>query len=401
MIKNFKHLVYALTLLSQPFFWGICSMLNYDYEGVSSGSIFVVYLLSLFFLTILFIGIDLMNRSVKFNKLILVVPLFFTICYFIDNMLSGGEIAEWTKKSYLFFMLFGVSGSLIGATLPFSSVGLLYKYVDLITFIIGIGFIRSIPKMMLVGGMIDGYQDISYLSALSFCFILYGFLSNNQNRLFFFKNYAIRLISILVGIANIVSVLASGGRGGAVLLIIGSLVICFTFVEKKNMMKVIFFHIPVLIVLLLFGARLIGSSALSSILSNGMERAFSYIDSGGIDMSQTSNRDLTYGEAWARIKAEPLYGSGIFRTIGEYGYPHNIFIEMWESAGLLYLIFWIFIFKKSFINYSSLVKDNKDFYSLLPLFLYPSIFLLFSGSYLMTCTFWFTITFLLSYKSKI
>lgn len=131
-----------------------------------------------------------------------------------------------------------------------------------------------------------------------------------------------------------------------------------------------------------------------------MDRAFSYISSSGIDMAQTSNRDIVFELAQKNIEANLYTGYGIFHTIGAFGYPHNIFLEILEGGGIFYFAFWIIILIISIKRAYFIIKIERNLLFLVPLFIYPSVNLLFSGSYLMTGMFWFVLVFVLIYKPQ-
>ena len=131
-----------------------------------------------------------------------------------------------------------------------------------------------------------------------------------------------------------------------------------------------------------------------------MDRAFSYISSSGIDMAQTSNRDIVFELAQKNIEANRYTGYGIFHTIGAFGYPHNIFLEILEGGGIFYFAFWIIILIISIKRAYFIIKIERNLLFLVPLFIYPFVNLLFSGSYLMTGMFWFVLVFVLIYKPQ-
>ena len=398
-IKESRYFIYSATLLSQPLFWGMCSLLGTEYDPESSGSFFVMYLVGLFGLTVLFSLKDIkFSRLSKWQWYLVGLVFFYFFCYIFDYYLNGGDKYLWTQKTFIFFGLFGISGLIIGTVASQNDMSGFYKHLDFLTFIIGVGFIRSLPKMMYAGGIIKGYQDISYLCALSFGFILYSFLSNREDRYFLFRLKIFKPVSLLVAILMIICVLASGGRGGAVLLIIEMLVCSLLFVSRKNIIRTVFLYIPLVFLGIYLVAEGVNNSALKGVLDVGIDRAFSYLSFGGIDMSETSNRDLTYGEAWQRIIQNPLVGTGVFKTVGKFGYPHNFFIEILESGGALLLLWWLFMIKRCFSNFKHLLSTNIGDTYLIPLILYPSTFLLFSGSYLMCCTFWFSLSVLFPMK---
>ena len=137
--------------------------------------------------------------------------------------------------------------------------------------------------------------------------------------------------------------------------------------------------------------------------TKGMERSFSYVsDSGAIDMSQTSERDVVYQGLFQLIDNMPLNGYGFFhlyevcqRSIQQH-YPHNIFFEVLLQGG--YLLFFVFcviyaIFLKKIFN--TIILHNKSI-CVLPLITYPLIELLFSGTYIKSALFWFVVIYILN-----
>ena len=113
-----------------------------------------------------------------------------------------------------------------------------------------------------------------------------------------------------------------------------------------------------------------------------------------------SNRDIVFELAQKNIEANLYTGYGIFHTIGAFGYPHNIFLEILEGGGIFYFAFWIIILIISIKRAYFIIKIERNLLFLVPLFIYPSVNLLFSGSYLMTGMFWFVLVFVLIYKPQ-
>ena len=192
----------------------------------------------------------------------------------------------------------------------------------------------------------------------------------------------------------------SGGRGGVVFLFALAGLISLIFVKKRNIFKVLFFVLPLGLLGVVIIFDLVQNSVLENTFNRGMDRAFSYISSSGIDMAQTSNRDIVFELAQKNIEANLYTGYGIFHTIGAFGYPHNIFLEILEGGGIFYFAFWIIILIISIKRAYFIIKIERNLLFLVPLFIYPSVNLLFSGSYLMTGMFWFVLVFVLIYKPQ-
>ncbi|WP_202589711.1 hypothetical protein, partial [Bacteroides thetaiotaomicron] len=86
-------------------------------------------------------------------------------------------------------LFFSLSPMLIASLIAKNnSIEGMYKYLDVILIILGIGMIARLPKMMMLGELIEGYNGISYQSALAFGAIYYGLLSKREDRFKFLKN---------------------------------------------------------------------------------------------------------------------------------------------------------------------------------------------------------------------
>lgn len=396
-LYKLKCWVYPFSFLGAEMFSAFCGITGYKQE--EGDILYLYYMISLFALTMILIIHDIFILGKPFSKTVLLIPIIFTICYFSD-ISSESPPLEWTKKSYRFFLLFSLPPMFIASLIAKNrSIERMYKYLDVVLIILGIGMIAKLPEMM-IGGFIDGYNNISYQSALAFGFIYYGLLSKREDRFKFLNNKLFKLVSIVMCVLLLLTSLSSGGRGGVVFLFALAAFISFTFIKKRNIFRVLFFVVPLGLIGTAILSNLVQNSALENTLKRGIDRAFSYISSSGIDMTQTSNRDIVYELARKNIEENPYTGHGVFHTIGSYGYPHNIFLEILEGGGIFYFAFWIIILiicmKKAYFA----IKIEQNLLFLVPLFMYPCINLLFSGSYLMNSVFWFSIIFILVCKPQ-
>lgn len=397
-LYKLKCWVYPFSFLGAEMFSAFCGITGYKQE--EGDTLYLYYMISLFALSMILIIHDIFILDKPFSKTVLLIPIIFTICYFSD-ISSESPPLEWTKKSYQFFLFFSLPPMLIASLIAKNkSIERMYKYLDVILIILGIGMIAKLPEMMMLGGFIDGYNNISYQSALAFGFIYYGLLSKREDKFKFLNNKLFKLVSIVMCVLLLLTSLSSGGRGGVVFLFALAAFISFTFIKKRNIFRVLFFVVPLGLIGTAILSNLVQNSALENTLKRGIDRAFSYISSSGIDMTQTSNRDIVYELARKNIEENPYTGHGVFHTIGSYGYPHNIFLEILEGGGIFYFAFWIIILiicmKKAYFA----IKIEQNLLFLVPLFMYPCVNLLFSGSYLMNSVFWFTLVFVLIYKPQ-
>lgn len=397
-LYKLKCWIYPLSFLGAEMFSAFCGIAGYKQEEGST--LYLYYMISLFTLSMILVMHDIFILGKPFSKTVLLIPIIFTVCYFSD-ISSESSPLEWTKKSYQFFLFFSLPPMLIASLIAKNkNIESLYKYLDVILIILGIGMIAKLPRMMMLGEFIEGYNNISYQSALAFGFIYYGLLSKREDRFKFLKTKLFKLISIGMCVLLPLTSLSSGGRGGVVFLFALAGIISFIFVKKRNIFKVLFFVVPLGLLGITILSNLVQNPALINTLNRGMDRAFSYISSSGIDMTQTSNRDIVYELAQKNIEANPYSGYGIFHTIGSFGYPHNIFLEILEGGGIFYFAFWIIILIIGIKRAFFIIKRERNLLFLMPLFMYPCINLLFSGSYLMNGVFWFTLVFVLIYKPQ-
>lgn len=391
-MEKLKYLFYPATLLGAELYSAYCGITRHQQN---EGDIYYLYfMIFLFLVSISLIFHDLFVKKKKFDKWVIAIPMLYTLLYYFDCTFENPPL-EWTSKSYQFFLFFCIPPIFIASILGNRGLNLtnFLKILDIYIIIIGIGMISYLPVMILAGGMIKGYLNISYQAALAFGYLYYNILNRPSERYGVLNSKAGRVISIFMCILLFLTCISSGGRGGAILLILFIILISCKYTNKSNMIKVAALYIPILLLTIYITSEIIGQSVLSTIFENGFQRIFSYLTTNGIDMSQTSNRDEAYELALKHIEDNIVLGNGIFHTIGKYGYPHNIFLEILEGGGIFYLTLWIVILfqsAKSFII--NTFKRNKSF-ALFPLMLYPCVMLLFSGSYIMTGLFWFFVVF--------
>lgn len=112
-------------------------------------------------------------------------------------------------------------------------------------------------------------------------------------------------------VANAGICIIGGGRGGAVLLVI-NLIISSTVIFRKKIWKVIILSTIIFASFYyLLSLPILTNNMISEMFTKGMERSFSYInDSGSIDMSQTSERDVVYQGLFQLIDNMPINGYG-------------------------------------------------------------------------------------------
>jgi O-antigen ligase len=391
-IDKLKYVIYSFSFLGAEMYSAYCSLTDHIQE--IGDSTYLMYMIALFVLSCLFILRDIANGA-RIAPLSIIIPLIYTFFYLYDIFSEHPQL-DWTTKSYIFFIFFNIPKMLIaGIFLSNGTDKYFYKYFELVVLLLGLAMILYLPRMALSSGIIEGYNNISYQSALSFGVVFYGIVTSNTNRFLIFTTKTYKILSVCICVLLAICTLSSGGRGGVVLLIAEFVVISLVCIKKSKVVGLLLCLIPIWII----ATNIVSNnSSMNRALNVGMNRAFEYISGGSIDMKKTSNRDLSFEIAKENISKNPITGVGIFHAVGAYGYPHNIFLEILEGGGIIYFLIWIYVILKCVKNGLRRFKSDTETSYLLPLILYPNVMLLFSSSYLFTGLFWFTIIYLYSNK---
>jgi len=202
-------------------------------------------------------------------------------------------------------------------------------------------------------------------------------------------------------LVQIIGVFLTGGRGGAVLLIIYSLYIFLTVMKSRqsfNKIKFIAFVSFLIISLSLLIPQLLENALFYS----RFRRVFEFLSiDGGINWAGTSNRDIVYMNAIELIKNELFFGYGLFGFWDISGYPHNIILEILLNGGVLYLLIAIIVLIIFYRNIRLLIRYDAKYRIIAILALYPFVQLMFSGSYMTSSEFWFVLSLVISkYTTK-
>ncbi|MFV0210962.1 O-antigen ligase family protein, partial [Empedobacter falsenii] len=205
-------------------------------------------------------------------------------------------------------------------------------------------------------------NDESILSPLSVAYsgalntsLLIPYISSN------FKNSSIiKKIYLLINLIISILLFVLGSTRGALVVVFLSLL--FFVFTKKGYKKILYimYSIP-LVLLFLFMVNSTGSSLLDRVNST-------------IETNDTSGRDYLWKEAMAEFYKYPLIG-GRIEVSGIY--PHNLFIEILMSTGVIGIILFILLFFNSIKN----VKINNDTIYIYIILINGLFFNMFSGSF--------------------
>lgn len=385
-----RALVYIFYLFLTPIFFCFCSLLGIDYSGAEDSNLFkYVYIAADAIVVVLF----LQSVFVKGGRISLRVLLVFLVLLIIsvDYLFSQGT----TLQAYIFRTF--IAESVIAAFIAIDVSGRqllmsMVKWLDVVMLLISIFAAINIPRL-LVGmaiGVGEMVQALAYFSAvgfsINFFLLLFG---KNYQRFSFASSSVYQIICSILLVVQIVSCLVSGGRGGAVLLIVSFFVLLFLW-SKNNSGSKNKFLVYSIIVLGLLIVPFILPNNISSMINSGMERTFSYLNDGGIDMSQTSNRDIFYTESIKIIEEKNVLGWGFWGYISRANLiPHNLFLETMLQGGIIYTFFVSVFLIALFIKLIRAVRRDSRYIVIVTIALYPFVQLMFSGSYIMTPLFWF------------
>ncbi len=399
-----KYLIYTATIYINFFFSPILALMGRRHE-IESGDNTWALTVGFAFIISMFFSLKslLTKKTLHYGKNLLLFPiLFFVFAFIFEEMLPlSGNIGYPISKWFIFSVLYVWPAVFIAIDVATeNSLDQMYKWVDMLAVLISLGMVPTLMSLELGTRMNmagDSYNAIAYMGAFAVGILLYGIVSPYQElrfKIFQLKSY--KILSVVFILINVAAVFISGGRGGALLLILNVIICLFTFNRsgKEIIKKTLFAVIALALFIFVFG-RFLNAYGLSDFFEMGIERTFSYISGGSIDMSETSDRDEVYKAAFENISNYPILGQGVFRTMSMYGgYPHNFFLEILVDGGIVYLIFWLF-YLIFFMNiFRRTIRKNPAKRYLLIFATLPFLSLLFSGTYTNDSYLWFVLAYI-------
>ncbi|MBR6648909.1 MAG: hypothetical protein IKL29_05995, partial [Bacteroidaceae bacterium] len=293
-------LIFIITLSINAIFISLTVILGYTGDGISSLYAPIVMLFSL--ISIAFITIyELFNKNkkAKGSKMLYFFPLLFVFFYIIDSITTPYSNQASSLSQFLSSVSYATSGIYIATfSYRYSKIDSLLKSFNIIMIIITVAIALAIPETIFLNVVSFGtgsYQTLAYFSAFSYGINLYGILSKNKALKYKFQETTIyKSLSIVMLFIQITGVFISGGRGGAVLLFINTFVL-FYILSRHNIKKVlmfILFFVPATYIVFSYA-----SPQLVSMIESRSERTFSYVGDEGLDLSETSGRDIVYSAA--------------------------------------------------------------------------------------------------------
>lgn len=416
MRTSIANFLLTLSLFASTVFFLIIPLFGLSYLGSEDSPLYMITIVSLSLFSMSYIiAYEFSNSKKAFGT---ILPYFFPIVVLLIYIIESALYMDMGKLSLkmlnLFFANSVPSIFIANYVCRYNKLGEILKNFEIIAIFSSIGLIYSLPSMYMmvdydtsIGGG-GGHQTISYGGAICFCyFFINTFGSNTQYRYHFLCNKIIYVIEIVLMVATAGICIIGGGRGGAVLLVTNLILSSIIIFRKYIWRTIILSTLIVGLFYFLFSLPLFSDNMISEMFTKGMERSFSYIsDTGSIDMSQTSERDVVYQGLFKLIDNMPINGYGFFhlyevceRTIQQH-YPHNIFFEMLLQGGYLLFMVICFFFVRFINNLYNFLKISDMSACVLPFITYPLVELLFSGTYIKSALFWFTIVYIFNYKKN-
>lgn len=392
-----NELIYLLCIYRYIIFFSFNAIVGNIYEGSENSNAFIIFTASIDIIAMLLIAIDLVLKRQKLSIKYLLLG-FFLLFFYMIYFLEGAK----AKPLITGYLISFVPSAFVALSIANGySLRSVVKWFDILMIFLTMSSLRSSfilikgIDMTLAGG--GSYQIASYIAAFAFSLnlflLLFGKLYESI-RFRFCNNKIYNLFSIVLIPVQVFSVILSGGRGGFILMVVAIVVLGLMRFKEKNRKRYIFWGIMAATVFFLISEFI--SSIAGDAIMKGAFRVFSYITSSGIDMSQTSERDIIYIDALNFISDKPILGYGIFKYYDIVGRnPHNIFLEILLQGGILYLFFFLFIIMLIIKKLRHIIKIDATNIAIIPLFLFPITNLMFSGTYIAEGMFAFVLIFIL------
>lgn len=391
-MTELKNGFFLFALVANLLFFSVSSIVGYTFEGSDSSPIYKIYMAGVGVLVILLTGWDVLKKKIRthtsFWYLLIGLPLFVVTSYYVQR---GMHIlsARLMNQYMLLMTCFSYTAICSGIYIAHQGIARLAKYIDVMMLIMTLSFftaiIATIAGLANVGGA--GYQTFSYMAGFTFCInicmILWG---DRYERFKLFTSRPWHITAYLFLVVQLIACLISGGRGGFVLLAVGS---GYMLYRSKKLHQWLTLGIFAILTTLAAGSFM--DTALSQTLEKSTFRTFDYLHGDAEHMKKVSGRTGVYDHAWQVIQEDHFMGRGLFRSIQE-GYPHNFFLEVMEQGGILFLLFWL-VFLGCTLHEVNRQIRQENAYILLPLLFYPYIQLLFSGTYITCPLFWFVLSY--------
>ncbi len=391
-MSKIRDLIFFISLFASYIYFSVEAVFGENLIGADDSPPSYKYYCIICFISF-FIVFYYQVKVLKVNRRML-FSFFVISIYILSSFING----YWNMKSGLCLIAFCLPASCMGIYYSRTHLyGHLMKYFDLLIPFMSMSLVFMLSNLVMVAaeGIKQYSQIISNLAAMCYLFDIFILAFGHKYERFHFattkwyRYFCFLLIPLYVFV-----IFFSGGRGGAVIVFVGTLILLI--ITKQSLKKIMGLTIVISLCVYFIISQL--DDSLIAMLEVNADRLFSYISSEGLDMSQTSNRDSVFETAMVFISDSPLWGYGLFGYYDVLGYyPHNLFLEILLQGGAIFLVFSLWALWIMFIKLCKMQKNNNSLYLLLPFIIYPFVQLLFTGSYMETPFFWFSVMFVVNY----
>ena len=260
--------------------------------------------------------------------------------------------------------------------LPAIAFTLSGKYVDInqlkkstVKFLIFVNVITSIIVIYTLGGLsIESFSRRAMITNDESKLVLNGIIISYTGEVLCIVSFALILLNkeikkvklLLAFLLGLFNLIIGSSRGPMLSFLFCSLFIIFVSLMRirmtyANIMKIISVVIGIVIFYFIFLITLFKTTKISIIL-----RLISLFESGGTtDMDE---RPLFFKSAWNQFLSYPILGDQYLSRYSNY-YPHNIYLEVLMSLGIIGAVVFIGIHIFSFHKALTLLKDyNEDLF---------------------------------------
>lgn len=398
-LSKIEVILLTISLFGTLIFFGYYTLTGRVYGGAASDNSYISFMMIVDIIPLSLFVKFLFSKGNKKNVApIIIVLMILTAIYGI-----GVGVSDINFKSLLAFSSpAAVTGILIAKSNRSWYFVKLLEPVMLFLTVVGIASMRYLLVVRNLQDMGEegiGISSLSYHCGFAFALNLYFLLFGNEmpERFKYAQTTLYKYVSILLLIVQFAVGLSSGGRGGFVLLLVSGVVMVFLrLAHRRGSSSKTVFTFFLLLMAGFIAVQFMPENIVGA-MTTGSERTFSYISKGGgIDTSETSNRDVVYADCIRSIEDSPIIGHGILmRGTPFYGdRPHNIFFEVLLQGGILYLMLFLAFILSLFNKTKRLVRQGHGLF-IVPVALYPMVELMFSASYIGTDLFWFVISYIL------
>lgn len=136
-----KYYTYLFTLLAPELYSAYTFLLGKSLE--EEDGMYLVLTVMVSFFTLVFLFVDYVRNNYLINIKILIIPIFLIVCYLFDTCREA-PVLEWTRKSFLFTLLYSVPPILMASVLLYSQkIEELYKRLDVVMLLLSLGMVAT------------------------------------------------------------------------------------------------------------------------------------------------------------------------------------------------------------------------------------------------------------------